>query len=70
MAFPEEVNVGVFFSHSTYQVLEASFDGFTVEKLKPKYPVKVKTPTTVAYEYYTPANRVESRPTELTVTEK
>ena len=38
--------------------------------LKPKYPVKAKTPATVAYEYYTPANRVESRPTELTVVEK
>jgi hypothetical protein len=38
--------------------------------LKPKYPVKVKTPATVAYEYYTPANRVESKPAELTVTEK
>jgi hypothetical protein len=35
MAFPEEVSVGVFFLHSTYQVLEASFDGFTVEKPKP-----------------------------------
>jgi alkylhydroperoxidase/carboxymuconolactone decarboxylase family protein YurZ len=38
--------------------------------LKPKYPVKVKTPATVAYEYYTPANRVESKPAELTVTDK
>jgi hypothetical protein len=38
--------------------------------LKPKYPVKAKTPATVAYEYYTPANRVESKPTELTVEEK
>ena len=37
--------------------------------LKPKYPVKVKTPATVAYEYYTPANRVESKPAELTVEE-
>ena len=25
--------------------------------LRPKYPVKAKTPATVAYEYYTPANR-------------
>ncbi len=38
--------------------------------LKPKYPVKAKTPATVAYEYYTPANRVESKPVELTVEEK
>jgi len=38
--------------------------------LKPKYPVKVKTPATVAYEYYTPANRVESKPVKLTVLEK
>jgi hypothetical protein len=36
LAFPDEVTVGVFFSHSTYQILHASFDGFTVEKLKPK----------------------------------
>ena len=35
--------------------------------LKPKYPVKAKTPATVAYEYYTPGNRVESKPVELTV---
>lgn len=33
MDFPNEVSVGVFFSHSTYQTLEATFDGFTVEKL-------------------------------------
>jgi hypothetical protein len=38
--------------------------------LKPKYPVKAKTPATVAYEYYTPANRVESKPVELTVTDR
>jgi len=38
--------------------------------LKPKYPVKAKTPATVAYEYYTPTNRVESKPVELTITEK
>lgn len=38
--------------------------------LKPKFPVKAKTPATVAYEYYTPANRVESKPVEITVEEK
>jgi len=38
--------------------------------LKPKYPVKAKTPAAVAYEYYTPKNRVESKPVELTVTDK
>jgi hypothetical protein len=38
--------------------------------LKPKYPLKAKTPTTVAYEYYTPANRIESKPVELVVEEK
>jgi len=30
--FPDEVTVGVFFAHSTYQTLSATFDGFTVEK--------------------------------------
>src|SRR5262249_1175118 len=30
--------------------------------LKPKYPLKAKTPATVAYEYYTPANRATARP--------
>ena len=38
--------------------------------LKAKYPVKAKTPATVAYEYYTPTNRVESKPVELTVVDK
>jgi hypothetical protein len=38
--------------------------------LKPKYPVKAKAPGTAAYEYYTPANRAESRPVELVVDEK
>jgi hypothetical protein len=38
--------------------------------LKPKYPLKAKTPATVAYEYYTPANRIESKPVELVVEEK
>jgi hypothetical protein len=35
--------------------------------LKPKYPIKAKTPGTVAYEYYTPANRAAAAPVELTV---
>jgi hypothetical protein len=35
--------------------------------LKPKYPLKAKAPSAVAYEYYTPANRAASRPVELTV---
>ena len=38
--------------------------------LKPKYPIKAKAPAAVAYEYYTPANRAEARPVELTVSEK
>ena len=38
--------------------------------LKPKYPVKAKTPATVAYEYYTPANRAAAQPVELKVVEK
>jgi hypothetical protein len=38
--------------------------------LKPKYPIKAKTPATVAYEYYTPKNRATAKPTELQVTEK
>jgi hypothetical protein len=38
--------------------------------LKPKYPVKAKTPATVAYEYYTPANRATAQPVELKVSEK
>ena len=35
--------------------------------LKPKYPLKAKAPSAVAYEYYTPANRAASKPVELTV---
>jgi hypothetical protein len=35
--------------------------------LKPKYPIRAKTPATTAYEYYTPANRAEAPPVELTV---
>jgi hypothetical protein len=46
-------------------------DSMTFEYgLKPKYPIKAKTPATVAYEYYTPANRATAAPAELTVTEK
>jgi hypothetical protein len=38
--------------------------------LKPKYPIRARTPASVAYEYYTPANRATARPVELTVVEK
>ncbi len=38
--------------------------------LKAKYPVKVKTPASVAYEYYTPTNRGSAKPVELTVVDK
>jgi hypothetical protein len=38
--------------------------------LKPKYPIKAKTPATVAYEYYTPKNRATAKPVELQVAEK
>jgi hypothetical protein len=38
--------------------------------LRPKFPVKAKTPATVAYEYYTPANRATAPPVELKVAEK
>jgi hypothetical protein len=38
--------------------------------LRPKYPVRAKTPATVAYEYYTPKNRGTAKPVELQVTEK
>jgi hypothetical protein len=37
--------------------------------LRPKYPVKAKTPATVAYEYYTPDHRAEAKPVEITVAE-
>ena len=33
-----------------------------VYTLRPKYPVKAKTPATVAYEYYTPRNRGTAKP--------
>ncbi|MBI3822953.1 MAG: hypothetical protein HY289_09795, partial [Planctomycetes bacterium] len=38
--------------------------------LRPKYPLRARTPASVAYEYYTPSNRVEGRPVELTVEDK
>ena len=38
--------------------------------LKPKYPLQARTPSSVAYEYYTPTNRAEARPVELVVEEK
>ena len=34
--FPDEVTIGVFFGHSTYQILDATFDGFTIEQPKEK----------------------------------
>ena len=37
LMFPDEVTVGVFLSHSTYQFAHATFDAFTVEK--PAAPV-------------------------------
>jgi hypothetical protein len=45
-------------------------DALTVEyTLRPKFPVKVQTPATVVYEYYTPTNRATAKPVELTVRE-
>ncbi|MFO0877150.1 MAG: alpha-2-macroglobulin family protein [Gemmataceae bacterium] len=41
-----------------------------VYSLKPKYPLRARTPAAVAYEYYTPTNRAESRPTLVVVEEK
>src|SRR6516165_1271562 len=38
--------------------------------LKAKHALRARSAPTVAYEYYTPANRVEAAPVELTVTEK
>jgi hypothetical protein len=35
--------------------------------LRPKYPIRAKTPATVAYEYYTPSNRATAQPVELVV---
>jgi hypothetical protein len=46
-------------------------DSLTFEYgLKPRYPIKAKTPATVAYEYYTPTSRATAAPAELTVEEK
>lgn len=36
-------------------------------QLKAKYPLKVKTPKSTAYEYYTPSSRGESKPVDLEV---
>jgi hypothetical protein len=38
--------------------------------LRPKYPLRAKTPATVAYEYYTPKNRAAAKPIELQVEDK
>ncbi len=38
--------------------------------LKPRFPVRAKTPVSTAYEYYTPSNRAEARPVELVVEDK
>ncbi len=35
--------------------------------LRPKYPVKAKTPSSTAYEYYTPEHRATAAPVELVV---
>ena len=39
-------------------------------QLRPRYPVKIKTPESQAYEYYTPSNRAKTRPVDLEVLEK
>jgi uncharacterized protein YfaS (alpha-2-macroglobulin family) len=39
-------------------------------QLRPKYPVKVLTPSSQAYEYYTPDNRSRSKPVEIEVSGK
>ncbi len=39
-------------------------------ELRAKFPVKMKSPETQAYEYYTPKNRDTAKPVELEVTEK
>jgi hypothetical protein len=36
----------------------------------PRRPVEARAPPTVAYEYYTPANRASAKPVELEVIEK
>ena len=37
-------------------------------RLKAKFPIKAKTPRSVAYEYYTPTSRGEQKPQLITVT--
>jgi hypothetical protein len=46
------------------QVLEFDYE------LKAKFPLKAKTPQSVAYEYYTPTNRDVAEPVEIEVTDK
>jgi len=36
-------------------------------KLRARFPIKAKTPTSVAYEYYTPSSRGVQQPVMLTV---
>jgi uncharacterized protein YfaS (alpha-2-macroglobulin family) len=38
--------------------------------LRPRFTMKAKTPPAVAYEYYTPSNRVTAPPVEMTVWER
>jgi hypothetical protein len=38
--------------------------------LRARFPLRAQTPASVAYEYNTPANRVQAAPVELTVTDK
>ena len=38
--------------------------------LRARFPLRAKAPAAVAWEYYTPANRAESQPVELTVVER
>jgi 5-hydroxyisourate hydrolase-like protein (transthyretin family) len=37
--------------------------------LRARFPLRAQTPVSTAYEYYTPTNRAQTRPVELTVTE-
>jgi len=37
-------------------------------KLRAKYPLKAKTPESVAYKYYNPEIRAVAKPAQLTVT--
>jgi hypothetical protein len=43
------------------QVVEFTYD------LRPKYPIRAKTPKSTAYEYYSPDRKGESRPVEIEV---